>query len=131
MFENPLEQQKIKKAEELRSLGVNPYSHFVTKPMSIKEFKDKYNFINELEEKKSEEVCDLVGRIKFMRDGGKAVFANIEDFSDSIQIYFNKSTIDEVWFDNIKKLIEVGDIIKVSGYAFVTKKANLVFMLAN
>lgn len=28
MFENPLEQQKIKKAEELRSLGVNPYSHF-------------------------------------------------------------------------------------------------------
>lgn len=122
MFENPLEQQKIKKAEELRSLGVNPYSHFVTKPMSIKEFKDKYNFINELEEKKSEEVCDLVGRIKFMRDGGKAVFANIEDFSDSIQIYFNKSTIDEAWFDNIKKLIEVGDIIKVSGYAFVTKK---------
>ncbi|MBZ7983576.1 lysine--tRNA ligase [Campylobacter sp. RM12647] len=122
MFENPLEQQKISKANELRSLGINPYSHFVTKPMSIKEFKDKYDFINELEEKKAEEICELIGRIKFMRDGGKAVFANIEDFSGSIQIYFNKSTIDETWFDNIKKLIEVGDIIKVHGYAFVTKK---------
>ncbi|MBZ7979706.1 lysine--tRNA ligase [Campylobacter sp. RM12642] len=122
MFENPLEQQKISKANELRSLGINPYSHFVTKPMSIKEFKDKYDFINELEEKKAEEICELIGRIKFMRDGGKAVFANIEDFSGSIQIYFNKSTIDENWFDNIKKLIEVGDIIKVRGYAFVTKK---------
>lgn len=122
MFENPLEQQKISKANELRSLGINPYSHFVTKPMSIKEFKDKYDFINELEEKKAEEICELIGRIKFMRDGGKAVFANIEDFSGSIQIYFNKSTIDETWFDNIKKLIEVGDIIKVRGYAFVTKK---------
>ena len=39
IFQNELEQTRIAKADELRSLGVNPYPHFLKKEMSISEFK--------------------------------------------------------------------------------------------
>lgn len=122
MFENPLEQQKIAKLQELRKKGINPYSHFVSKNMMIKDFKEKFAYIKEQEEKKAQELCELVGRVKFLRDGGKAVFANIEDFSESIQIYFNKNDLGDEWFSDVKKFIDVGDIIKINGFAFVTQK---------
>ncbi len=120
MFDNQLEIQRIQKSQELKNLGKNPYPHNITKPMSIAEFIQKYeadarNGVKD--ESKTESLC---GRIKFLRIAGKAVFANIEDDSANIQIYFNKNAID--WFDDVKKLVEVGDIIKVTGYAFVTQK---------
>ena len=52
---------------------------------------------------------------------GKAAFAKIEDEDGVLQIYFSRESIGEAWFDEAKKLIEVGDIISVTGFPFVTK----------
>lgn len=55
---------------------------------------------------------------------GKAAFAKIEDEVGVIQIYYSKNDLGD-WFAELVKLVEVGDIVEVSGYAFVTKTGEL------
>ena len=59
--------QRIEKSNELRNLGVNPYPHFLVKDMSIKEFRDKFAFIQDLEEKKASDEVKIAGRLKLKR----------------------------------------------------------------
>lgn len=120
IFENQLEIQRIQKADELRNLGINPYPHFLKRDMSIDEFKQRFDYIKNQEEKKAQDIITISGRLKLKRVAGKSTFANIEDESGNIQIYFSRDSIGEENYQNSKKLIEVGDIILVSGYAFVT-----------
>ena len=120
IFDNQFEIQRIQKADELKKLGINPYPHFLKKDMSIKQFKKKFGFIKDLEEKKTDEIATISGRLKLKRVAGKSTFANIQDESSNIQIYFSRDSMGEEKYKNFKKLLEVGDIILVSGYAFVT-----------
>lgn len=122
IFDNPLEQQKIEKANELRELGRNPYPHFLSPELTIKDFKEKFAYIKEQENQRAEdEIFSLAGRIMLKRVAGKSTFANIEDESDNIQIYFSKDSVGEENYNITKKYFEVGDIILVSGYPFITK----------
>ena len=126
MFENSLEQQRIEKTQAIRELGLNPYPHNITRDLMAQEFINKYAYVsqNEPQEDKSATVS-LAGRIKFLRHMGKAAFAKIEDETNSVQIYFNKDALGQEWFKQVKKLIEVGDLISVLGYPFVTKTGEL------
>ena len=57
---------------------------------------------------------------------GKASFLKIEDESGILQIYVARDNLPEGFYNNIfKKNVEVGDIIEVSGYPFVTNKGEL------
>ena len=57
---------------------------------------------------------------------GKASFVKIEDESGMLQIYVARDNLAEGFYnDTFKKLFEVGDIIEVSGYPFVTGKGEL------
>ncbi|MDR0467527.1 MAG: lysine--tRNA ligase [Campylobacteraceae bacterium] len=132
MFDNQLEQQRIQKAKTLKEIGRNPYRHNTTRTLNVETFKKSYSYLldNEVKSEESKEE-QLIGRIKFLRDMGKAVFAKIEDESGILQIYFNKETLGDEWFNNIKKLIEVGDIIEVNGYPFITKTGELSLHIKN
>ncbi|WP_338153889.1 amino acid--tRNA ligase-related protein, partial [Campylobacter fetus] len=123
MFENELELTRLAKADELRSLGVNPYPHFLKRDMSISEFKTKFAYIKDLngDEKKADEEVTISGRLKLKRVAGKSTFANMEDENDNIQIYYSLGSIGEEDYTKFKKNLEVGDIVLVTGYAFVTK----------
>ncbi len=122
IFENKLELQRIEKSQALKKIGKNPYPHGLRKDTSTTEFKKIYHGLDG----KKEDICHkLAGRIKFLRHMGKAAFAQIEDEDGILQIYFNKDALGEEWFKDVKKLIEVGDIIIVSGYPFVTKTGEL------
>ncbi|KAA6228625.1 MULTISPECIES: lysine--tRNA ligase [unclassified Campylobacter] len=121
MFDNVLEQQRIAKADTLKNAGINPYPHFLQKDMSIVEFKEKFSYILNSENKRDESINILLaGRLKLLRVAGKSTFANIEDEKDNIQIYFNKDSLGEEKYNLFKKNLEVGDIIIVRGYPFVT-----------
>lgn len=122
MFDNILEQQRIEKAKELKKLGINPYPHFLEKEMSLKTFKDKFSYILEQVEKRDESVNAVVaGRLKLLRIAGKSIFANIEDEDTNLQIYFSKDSVGEELYAILKKNLEVGDIVLVKGFPFVTK----------
>ncbi|EAK4032939.1 lysine--tRNA ligase [Campylobacter sp. BCW_6875] len=122
MFDNILEQQRIEKAKELKKLGINPYPHFLEKEMSLKTFKDKFSYILEQIEKRDESVNAVVaGRLKLLRIAGKSIFANIEDEDTNLQIYFSRDSVGEELYTILKKNLEVGDIVLVKGFPFVTK----------
>ncbi|MCI7103800.1 MAG: lysine--tRNA ligase [Campylobacter sp.] len=123
MFDNELEQVRIAKKDELKSLGVNPYPQFLKRGMGIAQFREKFAFIKDLAEgeKKADEIVTLSGRLKLKRVAGKSTFANIEDDSGNIQVYYSLGSIGEEEYAKFKKNLEVGDIAQITGYAFITQ----------
>ena len=121
IFDNELEQVRIAKKDELKSLGVNPYPQFLKRGMSIAQFREKFAFIKDLGEKKADEIVTLSGRLKLKRVAGKSTFANIEDDSGNIQVYYSLGSIGEEEYAKFKKNLEVGDIVQITGYAFITQ----------
>ncbi len=123
IFENQYIQERIKKADQLREMGINPYPNQIKKGTTSKEFLSASAHILTLldDEKKDEtKTFTLTGRMKFVRIMGKASFAKIEDSEGLVQIYYNRDDLADGYYNKIKKLFEVGDIIEAKGYAFVT-----------
>jgi len=133
IFENQYEQQRIEKAQQLKELGHNPYPHNITKETSTTQFQKEYAYVKDSEEKRDEsKVTKVSGRIKFLRLMGKAAFAKIEDEKGLLQIYVARDNLPEGFYNSVfKKLIEVGDIITVEGFPFVTKTGELSLHVTN
>jgi len=128
IFENQYIQERIKKAEQLREEGFNPYPTNIEKGITSKDFLEKYDYVTKLEddEKKDDSVnVTLTGRLKFIRIMGKAAFAKMEDGEGLVQIYYNRDDLPEGYYNKVKKLIEVGDIVVAQGYPFVTQTGEL------
>jgi lysyl-tRNA synthetase class 2 len=126
VFTNQYEQQRIQKSKDLKNLGKNPYGHNVSRGIYTNDFLKKYEYLKSSETTRDENiVCKVAGRIKFLRHMGKAAFAKVEDEFGLLQIYFSRDEIGAEWFKEVKKLIEVGDIICVTGFPFVTRTGEL------
>lgn len=126
-FENQYVQQRIEKVVRLRELGVNPYTNNSQRNSTIAKFLYVNSDVQELAEKRDESRQYVIaGRIKFFRLMGKASFLKLEDESGILQIYVTRDNLPEGFYNNIfKKNIEVGDIIEVGGFPFVTKQGEL------
>lgn len=133
MFENKYIQQRIEKAQNLRDLGINPYANETKRELSIQDYLRKNEDIFNLETKRDESrIFTIAGRIKFFRLMGKASFLKIEDESGMLQVYVARDNLEENFYNDIfKKYIEVGDIIEVSGYPFVTGQGELSLHVDN
>ncbi|RYF89681.1 MAG: lysine--tRNA ligase, partial [Chitinophagaceae bacterium] len=117
------EQLRREKLAELIMMGIEPY------PAPLYPVNSNSVYIKgQYKEENKEQFADvcLAGRIMSVRDMGKANFAVIQDGHGKIQLYIrrddicpgeDKSLYDIVW----KKLIDIGDIIGIKGYAFITK----------
>ncbi len=128
MFENQYIQERIKKADLLRQMGINPYPNAIEKGETSEDFLSQSAHLLTLsdEVKKDEnKIFHLIGRIKFIRIMGKAAFAKIEDSCGLVQIYYNRDDLPEGYYNQIKKLFEVGDIVQAIGYAFVTQTGEI------
>ena len=117
---NLSEQEIIRreKLEEIRKLGINPYpaEQFIV------------NFYATDLDKKYEEgkKVSLAGRLMSRRIQGSASFAELQDSTGRIQIYFNRDEIckgdDKSQYNEVyKKLLDIGDIIGIKGKLFTTK----------
>jgi lysyl-tRNA synthetase class 2 len=125
-----LSEQEIIRREKLKTLeemGIDAYPAAAF-PVNSHAAYIKLNYTEEKKEE-FESVC-LAGRIMSIRDMGKASFAVIQDNSGRIQLYIkrddiapgeDKSGYDKVW----KHLIDLGDIIGVKGYVFITKTGEI------
>jgi lysyl-tRNA synthetase class 2 len=130
MSHSALSEQEIIRRDKLKSLGELGIDAY---PAAAYPVNTQAAFIKShySEDKKEEfiSVC-LAGRIMSIRDMGKASFAVIQDSSGRIQLYIkrddiapgeDKSGYDKVW----KHLIDLGDIIGVKGYVFITKTGEI------
>ena len=133
MFENKYIQQRIEKADKLREIGINPYSNDSLKNCTISKYLNVNSDIFDIEEKRdSNRSYTIAGRIKFFRLMGKASFLKIEDETGMLQVYVARDNLEENFYNEIfKKFIEVGDIVEVSGYPFVTGQGELSLHVDN
>ena len=127
MFSNKFIQQRIAKADVLRDAGINPYSNNSQRNTTVEKFLNVNADIEHKENKRdATRLYTVSGRIKLLRIMGKASFVKIEDESGMLQIYVARDNLPEGFYNTIfKKNIEVGDIIEVEGYPFVTGQGEL------
>lgn len=120
--QNDLIKRRLEELEEIKKLGINPYPHrFDVENNSadiVKNFKDPET--DEAKEKLKEVTVTVAGRIMAIRKMGKATFCHIKDDTGRIQIYIRKDDVGEEAY-SVFKLLDIGDIIGVKGYAFRTK----------
>jgi lysyl-tRNA synthetase class 2 len=126
LLDNQYIQERQSKVEKLKELGYNPYDNKSTRDTTIAQFLEKNSDVAELENKRAEDrEFTVSGRIKFFRLMGKASFLKIEDEDGMLQVYVARDNLPEGFYNEIKKLMEVGDIIEVKGYPFVTNQGEL------
>jgi lysyl-tRNA synthetase class 2 len=124
-----LSEQEIirrKSLEELRSLGINPYpadlfdinttaaeilAKFPSQPESFKN-------------------VSYAGRMMTRRIMGNASFAELQDETGKIQVYFRRDDLcpaeDKTYYNTVfKKLLDIGDIIGVKGFVFTTQTGEI------
>lgn len=109
--------------EEIRALGIDPYPAEAY-PVNTTSKEVLANFSEENKEAFSN-VC-LSGRLMTKRVMGKASFAVLKDGVGKIQLYISRDDIsqdeEKTMYNKVfKKLLDIGDIIGVKGYAFKTK----------
>ncbi|MFT6746480.1 MAG: lysyl-tRNA synthetase class 2 [Glaciecola sp.] len=114
--------QRREKLNRLKELGINPYP--------ADEFKidcTAEDILTNYEKNKTEyKTISIAGRIMRRRVMGKAAFAELQDSSARIQVYFNRDEIcpgeDKSMYNEVfKKLVDIGDIIGIKGYVFTTQ----------
>jgi lysyl-tRNA synthetase class 2 len=126
-FENKYIQLRIEKAALLKDAGINPYANDSKRNTTIKKFLNVNSDVANKENQRDEKRVYIVsGRIKFFRVMGKASFIKIEDESGMLQVYVARDNLKENFYNDVfKKNIEVGDIVEVIGYPFVTGHGEL------
>ncbi len=120
MEDNDQRQQRLKKLETLKGMGVAPYG-------ARFEFKDRAGELTRRHGNKpkasldQEQIaCTLAGRIVGLRRFGKAAFAVLQDGADRLQVYLKKDHLNEQAYKVCEEL-DLGDWIGVSGVLFRTK----------
>jgi len=106
---------RLQRLQALRDQGINPYPNAVERTHTITEVLKHFD-----EWAGPDGSYTLVGRIRLLREMGKAAFAKIEDGTGSIQVYFRINDLGEEVYRSIK-LLDLGDFIQVSGFLFVTR----------
>ncbi|MBR6496047.1 MAG: lysine--tRNA ligase [Rikenellaceae bacterium] len=126
---NELSEQEIirrNSLEELRRLGFEPYpaQMFETNATTQtirKEFNPEENNLQEIA---------IAGRMMTRRIMGSAAFFELQDQYGRIQVYIKRDDIcpenDPTLYNTVfKKLLDIGDIVGVKGFVFITKTGEL------
>ena len=122
------EQEVIRRESlaKLRELGINPYpAPLYPVNATAKEIEAGYD----PEKGNFQEVC-LAGRIMSRRIMGAASFGELQDSTGRIQVYVKRDEIcpgeDKTMYNTVwKKLLDIGDIVGVKGFAFITQTGQL------
>lgn len=122
--DNPLKAEKRRKLNDLRKEGINPYPYSFDKNKKISELFAEYSEILQAGDKREATSFSIAGRLMTKRPMGKAAFFNVLDQTGSIQCYLK---VDELRESDKKsfELLDLGDIVGVSGYIFKSQKGEL------
>ncbi|MGB0147053.1 MAG: lysine--tRNA ligase [Flavobacteriaceae bacterium] len=128
MQRSELELIRLEKLNQLRALGIDPYPA-AAYPVNHTAQEVKVNY----SEGKS---VVIAGRLMSRRIQGKASFAELQDASGRVQIYFNRDEIcpgeDKTRYNEVyKKLLDIGDFIGVEGTLFTTQVGEKTVQVKN
>ncbi len=128
------EQEQIRRqaADELLKLGIDPwpaegFEVNTTAAEILEKFPSDASLFQEVK---------IAGRIMSRRVMGAAAFAEIQDISGRIQLYFKRDDLcpgeDKTLYNTVfKRLLDIGDIIAAEGFVFVTQMGETTLHVRN
>jgi len=111
------------KLQRLQDRGINPYPSTTTRSLPVLGFVEQFSSL-----KHSHKPVTLVGRLMAKREFGGLTFGLIKDGHGDVQIMFKKDDIGPKAYADLE-LVDVGDIIQVTGSATLTKKGEQTLLV--
>lgn len=122
-LEDELLRQRHERLSQLRQLGFTPYGHPFEFTHTIPQILAEYGS-QSAEDLSSPVRVRVAGRILTVRRMGKAGFLHLLQNGEKLQIYVKKDALPEASY-KLYEILDIGDIIGVSGYLFRTKTGEL------
>ena len=119
---------RLEKLQKLDELGVTTYPYEFDKTHEFKEIIEKYEPCTNEELEKMEQIFKIAGRIISLRKMGKSSFLHLFDGEQKLQIYIRQDMMPEKDYA-VYKLLDIGDIIGVSGKLFRTHSNELTLLV--
>ena len=114
---NVLMLRRREELEQLTKLGINPYPYEFDRDAYSREIIDHYK------DDAPQRTVSIAGRIMSIRRMGKASFCHIQDSQGRIQVYLRRDDISSSY--DAFKLMDIGDIIGVKGFVFITQMGEI------
>jgi len=114
-------EQRIRKLAILREAGIDPYPARVKKTHTAREAIEAFESKAEGEEIR----VTVAGRIVALRVMGKSTFSHIADGSGRIQVYLRLDTLGEEKYKLLRRTLDLGDFIGVTGRMFRTRTGEI------
>lgn len=127
-------QDRLRKADELRKMGINPYparfeaSHSIAEATASKKAQNARSVEDILADKISSDFT-IRGRLMTLREHGRLAFANLKDATGTIQICFMEQVLGKEPYKLLRK-VDMGDFIGCTGELFMTKHGQLTVLIS-
>ena len=122
-LEDELLRQRHERLAQIRELGFEPYGHAFeythTIPAILAEYASKT-----AEDLATAVHVRIAGRIQTVRRMGKAGFLHLLQNGERLQVYIKKDAVSDRAY-KLYEILDIGDIIGVSGYLFRTRTGEL------
>ncbi len=117
MLIDDIKKIRLKKLEDLKKAGVNPYPAKTGRDCGVSEALENFD-----EWQSGEKKIVLAGRLTALREHGGSTFGRVDDGGAKIQIYLKKDELGEKDYLFFLENFDIGDFIEVAGVLFLTKK---------
>ncbi|MFY9463078.1 MAG: amino acid--tRNA ligase-related protein, partial [Candidatus Sungiibacteriota bacterium] len=112
-----IREDRIKKAEVLRTAGADPYPADTGAILATAEVKKKFAALA-----KSKKEISVAGRVMARRGHGGSTFFDIADASGIMQAYAKEDVLGAEQYQLFSDTVDIGDFVRISGVLFLTKK---------
>jgi lysyl-tRNA synthetase class 2 len=115
------EQIRREKRTQLINMGVNPYPPEFNQTHNSTEVISNESLLSE-EGDENKALVSVAGRVMARRIMGKAAFFHIQDSQGTLQVYIRRDDVGVEEYNTVfKKLVDIGDIVGVTGFVFKTR----------
>jgi lysyl-tRNA synthetase, class II len=119
--QHPLIQERLKKAEELRTASIEPYPYSFERTHKTADILQQHQHL--AAEQHSGESVSIAGRVILLRKMGKVCFGHLQDGSGRIQFYAKEDELGEKYL--IIRKLDLGDFLGVQGEVVATKTGEI------
>ncbi|HCX28125.1 MAG TPA: lysine--tRNA ligase, partial [Candidatus Portnoybacteria bacterium] len=120
-----IREDRLEKLNNLKAAGIDVYPAKATRQRQLIGAALE-NFDDWARQKK--EIC-LIGRLRLIRVHGGSTFANLEDISGQIQIYFKEDQLGKKDYALLIDNFDMGDFVEVAGELFQTQKGERTLLV--
>ena len=112
-----LRKTRLNKLALIKDAGMNPYPAKVPRSFSLIDARKNF-----AEYEKSAKPVSLCGRIMAIRGQGAILFAVLDDGRSTFQAVIKKDVLDVKLFDLFTAVVDIGDIVSVTGTFLTTQR---------